>query len=299
MLPDHRVMRCKGGTSVLSAPPGDFSCSRLVLAAQSAIISNRREKEAGRRLGLASGDPPTCIATVESTANFCWVSPEVRLLCPQFRIVETTIGLTAQEIHLIAEITIREKSRLIAREIEAFLAERSGYQPGEIDQRIRQLRHSLIPSGPRGLNAPHLEPLHVAICLLAMVSRRATDAAKVAMRAMELKSVPRPGIGIAELALALAPALAAGVIRGSDMIRRVEITCDGTMAWVTLADGGTLFFCDDKKLTKAIEKDPSKYEAAGSHYCGHRFVLTGAIFDQLRAEMSEGRVPAKYAERRT
>jgi hypothetical protein len=59
---------------------------------------------------------------------------------------------------------------------------------------------------------------------------------------------------------------------------------------------GTLFFCDDKKLTKAIKKDPSKCEAAGSHYCGHRFVLTGAIFDQLRAEMSEDRVPARYAE---
>jgi hypothetical protein len=169
------------------------------------------------------------------------------------------------------------------RDLERILVRYSGYQPGEIDQRTRPLRdHSLIPSGPRGVNAPDLEPLHAALVVLTMVSRRATEAGATAMRAMELKPAPRPGCRLD--ALNLAVTLAMGLTKGSAFLRRLEIACDGSMAWATIAHGRKvfrLFFTDDDRVLQALEDDPSVYDATGGTYAGHWFIINGAIIDQI------------------
>ncbi|MCR5856587.1 hypothetical protein [Mesorhizobium sp. J428] len=63
------------------------------------------------------------------------------------------------------------------------LAELLDRQPGEVDQRCRKLRETgIVYAGGRGNSAPHLTIEEGASQILAMVSRRATDAYEVAAR---------------------------------------------------------------------------------------------------------------------
>lgn len=187
---------------------------------------------------------------------------------------------------------------MITRELERILTFHSRYQPGEIDTRTRPLReHNLIPSGPRGVNAPDLEPLHAALVVLTMVSRRAADSGAVVMRAMDLKMVPRAGCNL-DKPTTLAVMLAAGISAGSSLLKRMEITCDGEMAWATIiVDDApvTLLFTDDPKVQEWVQCYPETYDAQGASYCGHRFVINGALIDQIKLEMEDD-APAGYAE---
>lgn len=187
---------------------------------------------------------------------------------------------------------------MIARELEKLLTFHSGYQPGEVDQRVRPMRaNGLIPFGPRASYAPHLEPLHIALVVLAMVSRRAADSGKIAMRAMDLQMVPREGCALEPKPLAVM--LAAAVSYAGTLIERIEISCDGSMAWATvLLEGAShrILFMDNYKATRAIAADSSKYDAFGLSYSGHWFILTGAVIDQIKAAMTER--DAGYSEKR-
>ena len=148
---------------------------------------------------------------------------------------------------------------MITRKLEKLLVLLSGYQPGEVDQRIRPLRErDLIPSGPRGLNAPDLEPLHAALVLLTMVARRATDAGKTAMRAMDLKAVPRGDCAVTA-ETALLPVIAAGLVAGSAFLQRVEIFCDGSLAWISIRENGevkSVLFSNDQNIAKFVADFP-------------------------------------------
>lgn len=109
------------------------------------------------------------------------------------------------------------------------------------------------------------------------------------MKAMDLKAIARSGSHVPQN-YRLAPMIAAGIAK-EGLIKRVEITCDGAMAWITSAaeDGtiSTVLFTDDKKIAKQIASSPDTYDSQGCHYAGHRLVLTGAMLDQIRLEMSE------------
>jgi hypothetical protein len=114
------------------------------------------------------------------------------------------------------------------------------------------------------------------------------------MRAMDLEMVPRQRCGLTG---ALAPVIAAGIVTGSVWLKRVEIACDGSMAWATIADNKQtwrLLFVDDKKARRSIEADPAIYDAYGATYAGHWFILTGAVIDQIKLGMTD--TPAGYAE---
>jgi hypothetical protein len=186
------------------------------------------------------------------------------------------------------------------RDLERLLVRYSGYQPGEIDQRTRPLReHSLIPSGPRGVNAPDLEPLHAALVVLTMVSRRANEGGSTAMRAMNLKLAPRAGCRLDSMDLATM--LAGGLTMGSAFLQRLEIACDGSMAWATIIEGRKtfrIFFTDEIRVARALKDDPSIYDATGGTYAGHWFIITGAIIDQILIEMKKTEPrPASYAKK--
>lgn len=179
-----------------------------------------------------------------------------------------------------------------AGELQRFLTEMSGYQPGEIDQRIRPLRgHDLIPHGPRGFGAPELEPDHVAMCLLSMVSRRASDAGPVAIRAAALGMVGREGTAsFGPPGTALRIFLASGLGSGSSSLRRVEVRSDGGLAWLeACADNGVwhrLLFTDNSEMVRHVARFPEAYDAQGGSHCGHWLILRGALFDQLILEMA-------------
>jgi hypothetical protein len=171
----------------------------------------------------------------------------------------------------------------------------SGYQPAEIDQRTRPLREkNLIPQGARGVHAPSIEPLHAALMVLAMVSRRATDAGAVLARAMDLKSVPRPSGQFPQQSLATV--LAGGFVMGGDFLKRLEVSCDGAIAWATCTvngDTSRILFCEDD-VVAFVEKFPDTYDAQGEGGCGHRFVIGRGLIDQIALDLRED-VAAGYA----
>ena len=189
---------------------------------------------------------------------------------------------------------------MIARDLEQLLTMHSGYQPGEIDQRLRPLRdHNLIPYGPRGPNAPQMQPLHAALIVLTMVSRRAAAAGEIARRAMDLQLVPRKGVAL-DGSHRFAAFLATGLKVGSSWMQRIEVSCDGSLAWATVVDKRkrvTLLFCDDKKMMEWVAENPETYDAQGGSLCNHRFVMSAAVIDAIMLNLTEEQ-PAVYAKKK-
>lgn len=219
--------------------------------------------------------------------------------CPPEPTVRTTNGLRGATNRLWWEP--RKGFPMIARDLEALLASHSGYQRGEIDQRVRPLRdHNLIPYGPRGPNAPAMEPLHAALIVLTMVSRRAASSGEIAMRAMDLQLVPRPAFSL-DGSQRLAAVLATGLSIGSSFLHRVEISSDGSLAWVTVVEKRkpvTFLFCDDAKMIQWVAEHPDTYEAQGGSLCNHRFVMSAAVIDQIKIGLDVGEDSAGYASRK-
>ena len=174
------------------------------------------------------------------------------------------------------------------RGFEAFCARHSGYGPSEIDQRVRPLRElRLVPFGPRGPAAPHLEAMHGAFAVLSMVARRASDVKEVVQRAMKLQSVARDGWRPLDHDVGLV-AMIALALTDRNVVDRIEVFCDGSLAWVTLFLDGErrkVLFTDDEKIRDYVTAYPETYDATGAHYMGHRFVMTGALADALALEL--------------
>lgn len=177
-----------------------------------------------------------------------------------------------------------------SRELEGLLATLSGYPPGEIDKRIRPLREkSLIPHGPRGPHAFQLEAIHAALCVLCMASRRAVDGASVAVRAMDLQLIPRPGCPL-EPKMALADALETAFLAGSEVVRQVDIASDGSLAWVVMRIEGEnyrLAFTDSEKVRRAVARRPETYDSVGEGWCGHVFSMRAGAIDQVMLELND------------
>jgi hypothetical protein len=177
------------------------------------------------------------------------------------------------------------------REAQAFLVRHTGYTAGEIDQRMRPLRNrKLIASGPRGLGALELEPLEAALMLLSLVSRRGADAGPIMARAMDLEAVTPPDAGKWPLADVgpLAPILAAALTGRALIFDRIEILCDGSMAWVDFSLPNykrRVLFTDDAKVSEWVAEFPDAYDAQGAMALEHRMVITGDLVKQFALEL--------------
>lgn len=173
-----------------------------------------------------------------------------------------------------------------SRDLERRLSAMAGYAAGELDQRFRALRElGLIPHGPRGPQAPQFEPIHVAIGVLSLVSRRAAVAGEITLRAMNLSSIAPPRVyGLKPMRLGVAVALAIG--HGSRVVRSIEVEGDGSLAWVEIHDGGRwhrLVFIDDPEIRDRVEEeaDLDEYEATGANFLGHQFKMRAGAIDRL------------------
>lgn len=176
------------------------------------------------------------------------------------------------------------------RGFEAFCALHSGYRPSEIDQRVRPLRDmDLVPHGPRGPAAPHLDATQGAVAVLSMIARRAADTKDVVKRALNLKAVARDGWLPSEgQDIALVPMIALA-LSTSGVVERIEILGDASLAWVTLiieSERRTVLFTDDEKIVDFVTSFPDTYDATGAHYMGHRFVMTGKLAEALAQELA-------------
>ena len=128
-----------------------------------------------------------------------------------------------------------------SREIQHFLASISGRTSSEIDQRCRPLREALkIPSGPRGLSAPHMDLGSGMLHVLAMAAARPADALAVAIDLMECRLhhsdiVPELSSAFEEhnnLAVFFLSAMDTGYSSlGFDIIS-FELQDDGKVAWM-------------------------------------------------------------------
>ena len=80
-----------------------------------------------------------------------------------------------------------------SREVQQYLASITGRPIGEIDQRARPIREAMkIPTGPRGLHAPHMKLEDGMLHILTLPSRRVGDAGDVALKLARLNLVPHP-----------------------------------------------------------------------------------------------------------
>lgn len=73
-----------------------------------------------------------------------------------------------------------------SREVQQFLASITSRPLSEIDQRTRKMRElAEIPTGPRGLNAPHMDEGNALLHVMSLVSRRPSDAFAVAKNLLQ------------------------------------------------------------------------------------------------------------------
>jgi hypothetical protein len=163
-----------------------------------------------------------------------------------------------------------------ARELAELLAAHSGYPIGEIDQRIRPLRErDRIPHGPRGRNAPHLDPSQAAYALSCMVARRPSDVDEVISRLENLVCDPSSDKSDDRLfhMLSFPYVLSGAIVLGSTAFQRVEICCDGSMAWADV-------FYDGKQFRLRFSDVPGEKDRDSS-YCGHRSIIPGDLIDEV------------------
>jgi hypothetical protein len=157
---------------------------------------------------------------------------------------------------------------------------------GEMDQRCRGLREmGLIEIGGRGNSAPHLSMQEGALIIMAMVSRRATDAFEVAHRLMfdcellrhfhyadRVEDFPE-GFTIGDLII--------GVMRGErDDVEAVEMADRGHFAWVIMkGQSDKICFQTLNSVAADAEADWAMVQRRDRLQIGHRFYVSG---DRLR-----------------
>ncbi len=189
------------------------------------------------------------------------------------------------------------------RELEVMLAKALGYPLGQIDQRMRPLRENgLVPMGGHGLHAPDIEPVHAAVMLLQLVSLRAADAFAAGHTAMNLEFVPVPGstnafFGVDETRrLTLGAALAWLLTDPVAKWHRVEVSCNGRRAWVTIEHQGApldlVFVQDREAVARLVAGDSKIYQRQGAADMGHRFVLGVGMVKQIGLKVRGEAAPA-------
>ena len=195
------------------------------------------------------------------------------------------------------------------RDVQNRLEKFSGYAAGEIDQRIRPLREvGILRSGPRGRHVPNAKLFEIVHMILAMVSRRPSEAGPVSIKAADLRLVPPPGViswnGIDfdnneyPLAVVLSSLLRSPNLMG---YRRLEVAIDGSRAWLTIDhdEHGTLDLvfieADMMSEAKRAAQDLKVYKNQGAAYCGHRFVVGVGVIRQFAFEIEDVSNTESYA----
>lgn len=170
-----------------------------------------------------------------------------------------------------------------SRELEKMLAGLTGWTLSEIDQRMRPLRAEGLPafaSTARGLHAPDIAPIHAAMMLLQLVSRRAVDAGQVGRTARQLCSVSEAiGTQIGPKGTSLTLFLTILLTNGAPLQpTRIEATPDGKNAWLDFysesdrCEGRFWFSNTHEPCDGAIE---------------HRLVIGGDALAKIRAAVSD------------
>lgn len=168
-----------------------------------------------------------------------------------------------------------------SRELQTYLAEKTGARFSEIDQRTRVLRAlNEISSGPRGLAAPHMNSVEIGYHLLALVAPRLGDVGDVTRRfATECRVVDEPGwkdlVDTTNLTIGTLLALA---IQGDiQWLRSVEMAEHGLFAWVNT------FEVEGRSHRFFFSVSPSlSSDAAEIASIGNRYAIGAAIISDLR-----------------
>jgi len=187
-----------------------------------------------------------------------------------------------------------------AREFHALLSRATGATIGEIDQRTRFLRATgNVKSGARGLAAPDIETTEAACMLLAMVSRRASDAGEIFLKTANLTAIPIGGgklLDSAKLCTVIASIFSIPADWSDAMeVRRIEIEENGEYAWLRLA-GMDILFSNDQTIREWVSEFPDAYENQYGASARRHFVVGGGLLYQAALEVAGADEPAKYAE---
>jgi hypothetical protein len=173
-------------------------------------------------------------------------------------------------------------------QLQKFLSGLLGRQFGEMDQRCRTLREvCLLESGGRGNSAPHLSIQEGALIVMAMTSRRVTDAFEVTHRLMfdcellrhfhyaeKIQDFPE-GFTIGDLIIS--------VMRGErDDVEAVEMSERGQFAWASIkGQSENLRFQTMNSVAADAEADWAMLQERDKLEFGHRFYVSGNRLQQL------------------
>ena len=176
---------------------------------------------------------------------------------------------------------------MLTKEFERFLAQFSG-NAGEVDQRVRFLRDIDVLSTVRGRYAPDINPEQMAAMILSLVSRRASDAAKVTPEAMKLRIVGREGVPSDLVGKSLHECLAGFITdpAAAEYVGavRFEIAETGKIARLIFRDGTTALFTNDAHIRESVSSSAELYSAAALDGC-YRLLVIGIGF--LKAAATE------------
>lgn len=198
-----------------------------------------------------------------------------------------------------------------SRDLQHRLVNFTGRTFADIDLRTRSLRAAgEITFGPRGTKAPDMSPVEIAMHLLALVARRASDAGEVTQQLVKRTcSIAHPdhadflpsGKSVATM---LGYALDEYAAAGASAIQGFEILDDGKRAWMHIKrqDGRIakiLFIDPDDQLAAAAGKSSADYNLIDSFTLGHRLVIGVEMLHFLgkaaRVEGASSDVPASAA----
>lgn len=189
-----------------------------------------------------------------------------------------------------------------SREVQQFLASITGRSLSEIDQRTRGARAALdIPSGPRGVHAPHMDAGEALIHVLCLASRKGGDAFQVAKNLLQgCALVPHPDQpGLSEafrgdarrLSMFMMMAMGEGLSSVGFHVSHFELSSDGEFAWMrfdrrSLKNLTFLFSASEDHWTASEQRRHEIYRGADQLAAGSRFVIGAAHLRSLGTQIS-------------
>jgi hypothetical protein len=186
---------------------------------------------------------------------------------------------------------------LIAKDFEHILG-RYARNPGEIDKRVRAVRALYDLPTIRGRHAPDLTYVQAVAMMLSLVSRRASEAGEIALKAMNLNLAPlTPMAAHYDLNTSIINMILAPGRPTRWRFTRLEIREDGEFARMDFARPGfplvpewnlkSIIYSNDKALRRKILGEIDRYNAADRFNCEKRLVLSCAFLDQVASDLAE------------
>lgn len=176
---------------------------------------------------------------------------------------------------------------MLAKHFEAMLAKQAEISASEADQRMRPLREAgVLPVAGRGRHAPSINALHASYMLLSMVSRRAVDAAGVALKAAGLVAAKSPLAAQTKLGVLLAYLLQNP---DDDWMRRLMISEDGCLAWMVsdLEQAGEQWLWSTPEALEELKTSGCDVANFGRGSMGRWFAIGGGAIAQLGIKIQQ------------